>query len=85
MTIKSIVIEGMEGDIDISRTTTGAHAMLGHVCIAHITREETAESRYAKAKVVAGAIYGTGRKGNVNATNSMIHGVLQEMERVAGC
>jgi hypothetical protein len=34
---------------------------------------------------VARAIYGTDRKHRINATNSMIHEVRLEVERIAGC
>ena len=39
----------------------------------------------AKAVEVAKAVYGTDRRGRAAATNSMVHDVLNEMERVAGC
>jgi len=94
MNIKTIVIEGTEKDVKISRTERGAevtiekntrHAGRQDICIAHITRDEDRESRYAKAAEVAKAVYGTDRRGRAAATNSMVHDVLNEMERVAGC
>jgi hypothetical protein len=30
-------------------------------------------------------VYGTDRRGRAAATNSMVHDVLNEIERVAGC
>ena len=94
MTIKTIVIEGIDQDITIRRTDRGAevtieqqtrHAGRQDICIAHIARNEDRESRYAKATEVAKVVYGTDRRGRAAATNSMVHEVLTEMERVAGC
>lgn len=55
------------------------------ICIAHITRDEDRDARYAKAVEVAKVVSGTDRRGRAAATNSMVHDVLNEMERVAGC
>ena len=94
MNIRTIVIEGIEKDVKISRTERGAevtleqntrHAGRQDICIAHITRDENRESRYAKAAEVAKVVYGADRRGRANATNSMVHDVLNEIERVAGC
>ena len=94
MTIKTIVIEGIDQDISIRRTERGAEVTVEQhtrragkqdICIAHIARDENRESRYAKATEVAKLVYGTDRHGRPAATNSMIHDVLNEMERVAGC
>ncbi len=94
MNIKAIVIEGQEKDVKISRTERGAevtieqntrHAGRQDICIAHIARNEDREARYAKAVEVAKVVYGTDRRGRAAATNSMVHDVLNEMERVAGC
>ena len=49
------------------------------------TRDEDRDDRYAKAVEVAKVVYGTDRCGRAAATNSMVHDVLNEMERVAGC
>lgn len=94
MNIKTIVIEGHEKDVKISRTERGAevtieqntrHAGRHDICIAHITRDEDRDARYAKAVEVAKVVYGTDHRGRAAATNSMVHDVLNEMERVAGC
>jgi hypothetical protein len=94
MNIKTIVIDGHEKDVKISRTERGAeatieqntrHAGRQDICIAHITRDEDRDARYAKAVEVAKVVYGTDRRGRAAATNSMVHDVLNEMERVAGC
>ena len=94
MNIKTIVIEGIDQDITIRRTDRGAEVTIEQhtrragrqdICIAHIARDEDRESRYAKATEVAKVVYGTDRRGRAAATNSMVHEVLTEMERVAGC
>ena len=94
MTIKTIVIEGIDQDISIRRTERGAEVTIEQhtrragrqdICIAHIARDEDRESRYAKATEVAKVVYGTDRRGRAAATNSMVHEVLTELERVAGC
>ena len=53
--------------------------------IAEFRRDESREARYAKACIVATRVYGTDRHGRPAATNSMIHDVMNEIERVAGC
>ena len=94
MNVKTIVIEGHERDVKISRTERGAevtieqntrHAGKQDICIAHIARDEDRDARYAKAVEVAKLVYGTDRRGRAAATNSMVHDVLNEIERVAGC
>jgi hypothetical protein len=94
LNIRTIVIEGREQDVKINRTERGAevtieqntrHAGRQDICVAHIARDENRESRYAKAAEVAKLVYGTDRRGQAAATNSMIHDVLNEMKRVAGC
>jgi len=94
MNIKTIIIEGVNQDITMARTNHGAEVTIEQhtsnegkhvVCIAHIARDEDRMSRYAKAVEVAKLVYGTNRRGDVAATNSMVHEVLGEMERIAGC
>ncbi|MBS0190542.1 MAG: hypothetical protein JSR52_05275 [Planctomycetes bacterium] len=94
MTIKTIVIEGIDQDISIRRTERGAevtieqntrHAGRQDICIAHVARDEDRDSRYAKATEVAKYVYGKDRRGQAAATNSMVHDVMNEIERVAGC
>ncbi len=94
MFIKTIVIEGVEGDVKISRTERGAEVTVEQftrragrqdVCIAHVARDDGPEARYAQAVEAAKAILGADRKGRPNGTNSMVHEVLSEIERVAGC
>ena len=94
MTIKTVVIEGANEDIKISRTDAGAVATVERFSrsagkhdrvVAAFDRDEPREARFAKALEVARAVYGTDPRGRVNATNSMLHEVLGEIERVAGC
>jgi hypothetical protein len=94
MTIKTIVIEGIEEDIKIARTDAGATVSIQRFSrsegkhdnvLAEFGRAESREARYAKACVIAMHVYGTDRHGRPAATNSMVHDVMNEIERVAGC
>ena len=94
MKIKHIVIEGREEDITVRATADGAAASVvrmsraeGRVdtVIAEFRRDESREARYAKAAEVAKYVYGCDRRGRAAATNSMVHDVLNEIERIAGC
>jgi len=94
MKIKHIVIEGSEEDITVRSTADGATASVVRMSraqgrfdkvIAEFRRDESREARYAKACIVATHVYGTDRHGRPAATNSMIHDVMNEIERVAGC
>jgi len=94
MKIKHIVIEGHEDDITVRATTDGAAASVVRMSraegrfdkvIAEFRRDESREDRYAKAVEVAKHVYGRDRRGQAAATNSMVHDVLNEIERVAGC
>ncbi len=94
MNIKRIVIEGADESVKISRTDAGAQVSVerftrrdgvhDHI-IAEFGRDEPREERYAKALEVAKFVYGKDRHGRAAATNSMVHDVLNEIERVAGC
>ncbi|MEO0513578.1 MAG: hypothetical protein AAF108_11920 [Planctomycetota bacterium] len=84
MFIKKIVIEGVEGDVEISRTETGAVVTANDID-AEIDRDMTREDRYAVAWNAAKVICGKTNRGEPNATNSMIHDVLDQIDRVAGC
>ena len=85
MFIKSIVIDGVDGDVEIARLDTGALVTSGNRVLCEVGRDEPREARYAKAYEVAKVVCGTDRRGRANATNSMVHDVLSEIERVAGC
>lgn len=84
MFIKKIVIEGVEGDVEIRRTESGAIVTANEVD-AEINRDMSREDRYAVAWNAAKVICGELRNGQPNATNSMIHDVLDQIDRVAGC
>ena len=94
MKIKHIVIEGSEEDITVRATADGATASVVRMSraqgrfdkvIAEFRRDESRDARYAKAVEVAKHVYGRDRQGHAPATNSMIHDVMNEVERVAGC
>lgn len=94
MKIKRIVIEGSEEDITVRATADGASASVVRMSradgrcdkvIDEFRRDESREARYAKAAVVARYVYGRDRRGQAAATNSMVHDVLSEIERIAGC
>lgn len=84
MFIKQVVIEGVEGDVEVRRTESGAVVIANDVEI-EVARDDSREERYAVAYNAAKVICGTTKRGEPNATNSMIHDVLSEIERVAGC
>lgn len=85
MFIKSVTLEGIQGDVEIARTDQGALVTIGRKVICEMQRDESREARYAKALEVAKVLLGTDRQGRVNATNSMVHDVWNEIDRVAGC
>ena len=85
MKIKAITIEGHKGDVQIHANDKGAFVIHGLLCIAAFDRREPGEARYPKALEVAKAVFGTDRQGRANATNSMVHEVIDAIERVAGC
>jgi len=84
MFIKQITIEGVEGDVEIRHTDRGAVVIANDVEI-EVGRDDSREERFTVAYNAAKVICGATRKGEPNATNSMIHDVLNEIERVAGC
>ena len=90
MFIKQITIEGVEGDVEILRIDKGALVTSGNDILCEVRADEDREKRYWKAYEVARVVCGQvrdrrTRKMVPNATNSMIHDVLNEIERVAGC
>jgi hypothetical protein len=98
MFIKEITIETVDGlDVVIIRNEGGAivrqmnRASRAHsTVLCEVRCDESREARFAKAYEVARVICGESRDRRTgkmvpNATNSMIHDVLQEIERVAGC
>jgi len=86
MFIKQITIEGIESDVEIIRIDSGgALVTSGNRILGEVRANEHREARFEKACEVAKVVCGIDRKGRPNATNSMIHDVLNEIERVAGC
>jgi hypothetical protein len=84
MFIKQITIEGVEGDVEILRIEGGALVTSGNDILCEVRAGEDRESRFTKACEVAKVVCGRDRRGRPNATNSMIHDVHNEIERVAG-
>jgi len=84
MLIKAIIFAGEQGDLELTRTSTGAHVTQDHEVIADFIWTDSRETRYEKATDVATRLYGRDRRGRAKATNSMIHDVLNEIERVMG-
>jgi len=97
MHITKIVIQaertGNRG-IEILRTAEGAQVVhvidQPGVCMQRETlgfmrANDSSETRYALATKVAGVICGRTKQGEVNATNSMVHDFMNEIERLAGC
>jgi len=87
MQIKSITIEADDstGEVEIMRIASGALVTQGDRVICEVREDEHREDRFAKAMEVAKLVYGTDCKGRVNATNSMVHEVFNEIDQVAGC
>jgi hypothetical protein len=90
MFIKQITIEGVEGDVEILHIENGALITSGNAILCEVRKDEDRDARFWKAYEVAKVVCGRSRdrktkKEIPNATNSMIHDVLQEIERVAGC
>ncbi len=85
MFIRQIEIDGVEENVTVTHTDQGADVTASGRLLFQVGRYEDRESRYAKALIAAGLILGRDRKGQVAGTNSMIHEVLTEIERVAGC
>ncbi|MBX3408159.1 MAG: hypothetical protein KF869_15510 [Phycisphaeraceae bacterium] len=89
MTIKTIEIEGHENTIRIDRCYAngeyGARVTILTDEVCRLAASENRESRWAKACTVAALVYGRDKKGRPAATNSMIHEVWTELDRVAGC
>lgn len=90
MFIRQIVIEGAEGDVEIRRDDGGPEGRPGALVIANgveqfVGRDDSREQRWGVACNAARVLCGSTRRGEPNATNSMIHDVLNEIERVAGC
>jgi len=84
MTIKQMTIHGADGDVEIRDADYGAQILFGQTCI-ELPRHSSDEERWATATATAKAIYGSDRCGRPRCTNSEIHGVRIEIERIAGC
>lgn len=85
MFIKRMVVEGVGGDVELTHVDAGARITAGDRIVCELRRTDNDDTRWAVAVLAATEICGTDRQGRPNATNSMIHDVLRELERVAGC
>jgi hypothetical protein len=85
MFIKQVVVEGVAGDVEITHVEQAARVTVGGRVICELRPTDNDDTRWAAAVVAAAKICGTDRRGRPNATNSMIHDVLRELKRVAGC
>ena len=85
MYIRSIEIDGVEENVTFAHTDEGVLATAGNRVLFEMKRTEDRESRWAKALIAAVPILGTDKQGRPAGTNSMIHEILTELERVAGC
>lgn len=84
MFIKQITIEGVIDDVTIRHTESGAIVSANDINV-EFDRDADREERFGIAYNVARIICGETKRGDPNATNSMIHDILREIERVAGC
>ena len=85
MFIKSMVVEGVDGNLAITREDGGAVITANGKVLCRVGMTEAADSRYAKAREVAKVVCGTDLRGEPCATNSMVHEVMSEIDRIAGC
>jgi len=93
MQIKKTVIDGANNaEITIAATVDGATIAVRYPgagmiegCTIEFARNDEPERRWEIATTVAGFVYGVTRRGGVCATNSMVHELKTEIERVAVC
>ena len=65
-----------------SRTGTRQHREV----VGEVMATDERDARFAVALKVAGLVYGLDpKRGGPMATNSMVHDVMNEIERIAGC
>jgi hypothetical protein len=83
MFIKTITLEGTDGDVEIRHTDEGAEVIAPDLRQA-VTRASTYGERWAAAWNATTTLCGVGPKGEPIATASMVADVLREIERVAG-
>jgi len=84
MFIKQMILEGVEGDVEIRHTEGGALVIANDI-EQIVGRSDSREERYGIAWNACKVLCGTTRKDEPNATNSMIWDVMREIDRVAGC
>ena len=93
MRISAIEIQGPAGEVRVSATGDGAQvtrerftrrAGLEQVVVAKVGQPDEHHAWLGAAVQAAAVLYGT-TDGEPNATNSMVHDVMNEIDRVAGC
>ena len=84
MFIKQIIIEGVDGDVAITRMECGSGAIVSANDVdVLVTRNASRKDLFEVAYNAARIICGETDEGEPNATNSMIHDVMREIERIA--
>ena len=93
MRISAIEIQGPENAVRVEATDDGARVTTERftrragredALVAQVGRLDEYHAWLGAAVQVAAVLYGTTR-GRPNATNSMVHEVMTEIDRVAGC
>ncbi|MBX3323121.1 MAG: hypothetical protein KF757_09050 [Phycisphaeraceae bacterium] len=84
MFIKQITIEGVDGDVEIRRSDSGATVAANGVEHEYFAKIANDDDLHSIAWNAAKVICGETRGGKPNATGSMINDIAQEIQRVAG-
>ena len=85
MFIKRMVVEGVNGDVEIRHTDYGALVTISDGITFEVRNDEGRRGRLQKAGEVAKDLVGLDPNGLPLATDSMILDVLGAIEGVAGC
>ena len=83
MFIKTMTLEGVEGDVEIRHTETGA-LVIANDEVATFDRTDSGDDRFAVARAACLVLLGATDDGDEIATVPMINEVLRQIERVAG-
>lgn len=95
MLIRAIEIDGVQESVTVTRSDIEGGAIVSverhtrrcgktNQVIAHFKNDHSREERFELIKLIAKPIYGVDPKGNAAATNSMLHDVMELVDRVAG-
>ena len=85
MFIKRMVVEGVNGDVEIRHTDYGALVTISNGITFEVRIDEDRQGRLQKAGEVAKDLVGQDPNGLSLATDSMILDVLGAIDGVAGC